>query len=133
MEDKIIFYDGVCNLCNFFVRFVIKNDKMKSLKFASLQSNFSVKKLGNYLEKTEEFNSVVLMKNEKLYVKSRAVFEIIGDLVYPVKILKIFSLLPVQITDYLYELIANKRYKIFGKRKVCSIPKGYDKSLFIDV
>ena len=133
MNDKIIFYDGVCNLCNFFVRQVIQTNKKKNIKFAPLQSNFAKSKLPPEILKSNEYDSVIYLSDNQIYTKSKAVFEISKELQFPCKIIGYFNFLPKPFTDYVYKLIAENRYKFFGKKDSCTIPKGFDKSLFIDV
>jgi predicted DCC family thiol-disulfide oxidoreductase YuxK len=125
MNKHLILFDGVCNLCNGAVRFIIKRDKESLFQFASLQSAYAKKVLNNY--ELQSFpNSVVLIKNEDIFIKSAAAFEILKNLTKPWKVLLIFNLLPYTVTDFFYDLIAKYRYKIFGKKDACPIP---DKSI----
>ncbi|MBL1214149.1 MAG: thiol-disulfide oxidoreductase DCC family protein [Ignavibacteriae bacterium] len=125
MNKHVILFDGVCNLCNGAVRFIIKRDKHCVFKFASLQSSYAEKQLGNY-SISDQPNSVILIKNKNIYVKSEAAFEIIKELTPPWKILLIFKIFPKSAADFIYDLIAKYRYKIFGKKDSCPIP---DKSI----
>jgi len=133
MNEKIIFYDGVCNLCNFFVRQVIQTNNKKNIKFASLQSDFAKNTLSEEILKSNEYDSIIYFSDNQIYTKSDAVFQISKELRFPCKFLGYFKFLPKSFTDFIYKLIAQNRYNIFGKKDSCTIPKGFDKSLFIDV
>lgn len=125
MDKSLILFDGVCNLCNASVRFIIKRDKSNKFQFANLQSEFAIKKLKEF-KLSELPDSVVLIDGQNIYFKSDAVFEIIRSFSKLWHILLIFKILPKGSRDFLYEIIAKYRYKIFGKKSVCQIP---DKSI----
>ncbi|MCK0204130.1 DUF393 domain-containing protein, partial [Ornithobacterium rhinotracheale] len=80
MAERIIFFDGVCNLCDGFVQFVLKRDKSKVFKFSSLQSGFAQKKLAELGENAQNLNTIFYLKDEKLFSQSQAVIEIAKDL-----------------------------------------------------
>uniref|UniRef100_UPI0039A55753 thiol-disulfide oxidoreductase DCC family protein n=1 Tax=Ornithobacterium rhinotracheale TaxID=28251 RepID=UPI0039A55753 len=83
MAERIIFFDGVCNLCDEFVQLVLKRDEGKVFKFSSLQSNFARKKLAELGENAQNLNTIFYLKDEKLFNQSQAVLEIAKDLGYP--------------------------------------------------
>jgi predicted DCC family thiol-disulfide oxidoreductase YuxK len=131
MNKQLILFDGVCNLCNGAVRFIIKRDKRAEIKFASLQSEYAQKILRNYkLESTP--NSVVLIKNDKIYFKSEAAFEILKDFSKAWRIFLPFKIFPKSVTDFFYDVIAKYRYKIFGKKDSCPIPEKSIADRFVD-
>ena len=119
---SIVIYDGVCNLCNSSVRFLLNIDKKNELYFSHLQSDFAKKNLLNIEMDYLNFDSVVFLKNNKPYVKSRALFEIFEVVGYPWKIISFLKFLPTKISDAIYDFIASNRYKWFGKRDECIIP-----------
>jgi len=119
---SVILFDGVCNLCNGFVRFVIKRDPDEKFKFAALQSNAGQALLRKYNIRRERIETVVLIEGEQKFMKSEAVFKIIRIMGGRMKILLIFNILPRTFTNYVYDVIAKKRYRIFGKKKKCMIP-----------
>ncbi len=133
LHEKVIFYDGLCNLCDFFVRNIIRFNSKKNLKFASLQSNYSKEVLGNEIFISNSLKTVIYKRGNEIFTKSDAIFEVSKELDFPIKLLKYFSFLPRIFTNKIYEIIANSRYKMFGKKEVCKIPDGFDKSVFIDV
>ncbi|HFS67003.1 MAG TPA: thiol-disulfide oxidoreductase DCC family protein [Flavobacteriia bacterium] len=127
----IIFFDGVCNLCNASVQFVIKRDKKKQFLFASLQSDVAKNIL---LHKKMKINldSIVLLKGKQLFVKSDAALEILKDLGFPYCIIYVFKIIPKFIRDFVYDIIAKYRYQWFGKRATCMIPTNDLKKRFIE-
>ncbi|MDO1447756.1 DCC1-like thiol-disulfide oxidoreductase family protein [Rhodocytophaga aerolata] len=119
----IILFDGVCNFCNASINFIIDRDSRNQFSFASLQSEIGRKLLQQYqVPDTNSLDSVVLIKNGKVYKKSAAALEIVKDLNGLWPVLSIFNLLPSFILDTFYDLLAKNRYKLFGKSETCRIP-----------
>ena len=120
-NKKVIVFDGVCALCNNFVIFVIKNDKKNLYKFISLQ-NIQQNKLHDFDKLFDEkINSILLIKKESILSKSDAVIEIFSKLSFPYNLSPILLLIPRTIRNWLYNIIAKKRFKFFGKIEYCSI------------
>jgi predicted DCC family thiol-disulfide oxidoreductase YuxK len=117
----IILFDGVCNLCNGFINFLIDRDANKQFKFASLQSSFGESILLKNNLPTDDYQSVIVLENEELFTKSSAIFKVIERLPNW-RWLRIFKVLPNFILDGTYGLIARNRYHIFGKRDSCRLP-----------
>jgi predicted DCC family thiol-disulfide oxidoreductase YuxK len=130
MKSPILFYDGYCALCNFFVKLIIRFDPKQSFYFSALQSE-----LGETIKKkhqiSEKIDSIILYDQGKIYTHHHAVFAILRKLSYPIKALLIFQYLPHSINLYLYKWIAKKRYKLFGKYDVCPIPSAKIKQQFL--
>ena len=132
-HKKIILFDGVCNLCNGVVQFVIKRDKKDRFRFASLQSE-----TGTYLVKqrginTANVDSIILIEpGVAYYVKSSAALQIAYELGGLWKALKIFEWLPVRFRDSIYDIVARNRYKWFGKQEQCMIPTPELKAKFLE-
>ena len=119
----IILFDGVCNFCNASINFIIDRDSRNKFSFASLQSEIGRKLLQQYqVPDTNSLDSVVLIKNGKVYKKSAAALEIVKDLNGLWPVLSVFNLLPTFILDTFYDLLAKNRYKLFGKSETCRIP-----------
>lgn len=117
--QSIVFFDGVCNLCNGFVQFVLKHEATAHYQFCSLQSEFA-----NHFFKEKHFvsigiDSVIVFENNQFYIESAAAFKIISKLKWPYRAFGIFAMLPNFINNSIYKLIAKYRYKIFGKTNVC--------------
>lgn len=128
----VILFDGVCNLCSSSVDFILDHDPEGHFVFASLQSEAGKQILSQYGLSTESFDSVVLVKNGKVYQKSRAALEIAGKLTGPWPILQAFKVVPVFLSDSVYNFIARNRYRFFGKRQTCRFPTPDIRSRFLE-
>lgn len=130
---KIILFDGVCNLCNGAVQFIIKRDKRSVFKFASLQSE-----IGKQLTKergidTELLDSIILIEpGIAYYSKSTAALEIMKSFGGIWSLTRLFTILPEGFRDIVYDFIAKNRYKWFGKKDACMIPTPELQSRFLD-
>jgi predicted DCC family thiol-disulfide oxidoreductase YuxK len=119
---NIILFDGVCNLCNGFVQFIIKRDKRIVFHFASLQSDFGQVQLKNYAVDTSQLRTIVLIRSNRVLQQSDAVLEIARNLPGGWPLLYGFKIIPRFIRDLIYRLIARNRYRMFGKKDACWIP-----------
>lgn len=130
---KIILFDGVCNLCNSSVQFVIKRDKKDIFRFAPLQSDIGKKMVDERGIDTSTIDSIILVEpNIAYYTKSSAAIEIANDLGGIWQALNVFTyILPVSVRDWVYDFIARNRYKWFGKKEHCMIPTPEMKAKFI--
>jgi predicted DCC family thiol-disulfide oxidoreductase YuxK len=123
MENKpIILFDGICNLCNGAVQYVIKHDKNNKFLFASLQSNAGQALLQKYNLPDTVFNSFVLIKDNTFYLKSTAALMVAKQLKGAIKLLYGFIIIPTFIRNAIYNIIAKKRYRWFGKQEQCMLP-----------
>ena len=122
-NQSIVLFDGVCNLCNAAVAFIIKRDKKKIFKLSPLQSSFSETLNNQYHFDQPQLNSIVLIENNKVYYKSTAVLKVVKKLSGPIKCLYIFIVVPPFIRDAVYSVIAKNRYRWFGKRS-CGVEEG---------
>lgn len=135
MNDEVhpvILFDGVCNLCNSSVQYVIRHDPKKIFRFASLQSPYAQKILADFHLPVNDFNSFVLFENNTVYTRSTAALKVAKRLSGWIKILWVFLIVPKFIRDAVYNIIAKNRYKWFGKREACWVPTPELKSLFLD-
>lgn len=121
-NDRIIFFDGVCNLCNGLVKFIIKADRSRQIRFSPLQSEAARDRLKNIGINADELSSVAYITNGKIYYKSAAILHILNDTGGIWRAFYPFILLPRFIRDALYDFVAAHRYKIFGRRESCMIP-----------
>mgnify|MGYP000856025301 FL=1 len=131
-NGPIILFDGVCNLCNDAVQFVIKHDPKEKFRFASLQGNNGQKLLRQFQLPANTFNSFVLIQDGKAYTKSTAALKVASQLKGPIRILNGFSIVPAFIRNAVYDLIAKKRYSWFGKKDSCMIPTPSLQSRFLN-
>ena len=127
-----VFFDGVCNLCNRGVNFLIKHDKKGVLKFASLQSEYAQNTIPKELLNRENLDTIVVYTNGKLYNRSNAVLKLCKILGGGFYVFLIGYLIPRFIRDGLYRFIANNRYRWFGKTAQCRIPTVDLKDRFLD-
>jgi predicted DCC family thiol-disulfide oxidoreductase YuxK len=130
-DSKIILFDGVCNFCNYWVNFIIDRDKQNVFKFAALQSEKGEELLDKFNLPKGDFDSFILIVDNKVFKKSSAAFEIAKHLNGWPKILIPFSILPHTLNDLIYVLVAKNRYKFFGKKDTCRIPTKEEKSKFL--
>ncbi|HUH34492.1 MAG TPA: thiol-disulfide oxidoreductase DCC family protein [Moheibacter sp.] len=129
---KIVFFDGVCNLCNASVQRIIQNDRHNQFKFASLQSDFGQAFLKKHHFDTERFTSIILLDNAKVYTESDAVLRIAQDLNGKYRWLGHLRILPKFFRDAIYRWVANNRYRWFGQQKDCWLPTPKLKDKFIN-
>ncbi len=130
--QKTIFFDGVCNLCNSSVNFLIDHDKKKQFTFASLQSEYAER----MFDKTEvdpgQLEGIVYLKGQKILRKSDAVLEIARELGGGWSLLYAFKVIPGVFRNKIYGWIAKNRYRWFGKRDSCRLPTPDLRERFLD-
>ncbi len=131
-NELIILFDGVCNLCNGMVQFVIKNDAKKRFQFASLQSISGQEILQKFQLSTDVFDSFILLENGRLFTKSTAALRVVKRLKGLWLLLYSFIIVPKFIRDAVYNLIAKNRYKWFGKQETCWVPTPTLKERFLN-
>lgn len=133
MSDyPVILFDGVCNLCNSSVQFIIGRDPKAQFRFASLQSAYGQQQMTKFNLPASELNSVLLIKDGKLYQKSSAALHIARMLSGAWPLMFAFIIVPPFIRNAVYDFIARNRYKWFGKKDECMIPTPELKSRFIN-
>ena len=132
-EKSIIFFDGVCNLCNGFVNFIIDRDKDKKFLFSSLQSPEAKSILSKYDFNTDYLSSVVFLQpGGKISFRSTSALKILSILGGLWSLMSILRLVPAFVRDFFYNLIARNRYRWFGKKDQCRIPTPELKQRFLD-
>ena len=133
MKNKnVIYFDGVCGLCNSFVKFLLKIDTHYQLKYTTLQGQTGQKLLKKISFHQSDFDTVIFQKNDQVYTRSTAVFEIFKTIGGFWKIFLVFKLLPISFTDYIYRQIAKRRFRLFGKLNQCDITIFNKPGQFID-
>lgn len=130
-DNPVILFDGVCNLCNGAVNFVIKRDTISQFKFAALQSEAGQKLLQQYNLPRENFNSFIFIEKGKVYTKSAAALKVCKSLTGLWPILYGFIIVPSFIRNAVYQWIAKNRYKWFGKKQQCMLPTAALKNRFL--
>lgn len=127
--EHLIAFDGVCNLCNFWVNFLIDHDRKQIFKFVSLQVLIDQK----LIESSESgMDSIRYFKKGIIFKKSDAVLQIARSLGFPYSIFVAFIILPRSIRDFIYDFVARNRYRWYGKRDTCRIPTAQDRERFLD-
>ena len=129
-KSMVVFFDGVCNLCQGSVRYLIRRDKKNALKFTSLQGPYAKSFLPT--TKHESLDSILFYDGENLYKKSSAVLKLSKLLGGWHQLLLLGHLMPVFIRNGLYDLVAKNRYQWFGKQNQCMQPSEDLKSRFLD-
>jgi predicted DCC family thiol-disulfide oxidoreductase YuxK len=134
-QRPLILFDGVCNLCNSTVRWVIERDKERRFDFASLQSDVARRELGKIMD-TKEIDalpdSIVLLDSDGVHVRSAAALRILRGLGSWFLLLRLGVVLPRPIRDAIYDMVARNRYRWFGRRDTCMVPTPDIAARFLD-
>jgi predicted DCC family thiol-disulfide oxidoreductase YuxK len=128
----IIIFDGVCNLCNSSVNFIIKRDKENVFIFTPMQSKSAQALIAKYQVKNVGFDTFLLIKNDECYYRTDAALEITKNLSGFWYLFRAFKVLPRFFRDYFYRLLARNRYSLFGKADMCMMPTLAVKSKFLE-
>lgn len=128
---RVVLFDGVCNLCNASVQFIIRHDEQAKFRFASLDSEPANALLKGHSFAEKDLDSVVYLRGEKALVRSSAALYIAKDLGGVWSLFSIFLIVPRPVRDLVYDLIAKYRYRWFGKRDSCMMPSPELKARFL--
>lgn len=133
VQDKffVVLFDGVCNLCNNAVDFIIKRDYNGKFKVGALQDDVTKKILEDYQINKDYLDSLVFIHKESVFYKSRAALEIARNLPGVWPLMYVFIIIPSIIRDPIYDWIARNRYKWYGKKETCRLPTDKEKKRFI--
>lgn len=132
-DKQLILFDGVCNLCNSSVLFVIKHDKEDKFLFAPLESEIGQQLIAEFNIDTEKTDSILLYNpiKQSISYKSTAALRIAKQLGFPLNLMVLFIIIPAFMRNWVYDFIAKHRYKWFGKKASCMIPTPELKSKFL--
>ena len=130
-EGPIILFDGVCNLCDHAVQFILARDRQQQFRFASLQSPAGMSLLDRFRPDAKNLSSMVLIADGVAYTKSDAALRIAARLNGPWSVLKIFLIVPRPIRNWAYDVVAKHRYRWFGKNSACMMPSPELRSRFV--
>ena len=128
----VLLFDGSCNLCNFWVNFLLAADSKHRLKFAAQQSTCGKQLLLQHGYDSDVFESVILIDKAPLYTKSAAILKVLRLIGGIWRLLSVVVIIPRPIRDFLYDFIARRRYRWFGKRDQCRIPTPQERERFLD-
>jgi len=121
-KNPVLLFDGVCNLCNGFVQFVIERDTEEQFLFATLQSDLAAGVIQHLNLSTKDLSTAILIENEKIYTQSTAGLKTLKRLDTAYRHFSVLLFFPATARDLFYRFISNNRYKWFGKRDSCIIP-----------
>ena len=130
MQGTILF-DGVCNFCNRSINIILKHDKDNYFQFAPSQSNAAIERFQALSIDQKSIDSVILIDNEKVYTKTDAVIQIAKQLSGWPKLFRLLKFIPKPLRDFGYDLIANNRYRLFGKKSACMAPDASIRDRFL--
>ena len=132
-HKQLILFDGVCNLCNSSVNYVIKHDKSDVFRFAPLQGETGRAIIEKFNLDTAQTDSIILYTEGKnLKIKSSAALAIASKLGFPRNLLIVFYIVPPFIRNWVYDYVAKNRYKWYGKKEACMIPTPELKAKFLN-
>ena len=126
----IVLFDGVCNLCNASVDFIVKRERNNKLRFASLQSELGQQIITKYVD-GEAPDSILFLEDGKLYTQSTAALRVSTYLKFPWCLIGFLRIFPSKLRDYVYNFIAANRYKWFGKKETCRLPTEEERKKFL--
>ncbi|MBM3417177.1 MAG: thiol-disulfide oxidoreductase DCC family protein [Bacteroidetes bacterium] len=121
-DEPIVFFDGVCNFCNYWVIFAIRRDRKKQLKFAPLQGETAKRILPEYSINFTSLSSVILIEKGRVWKQSSAAIRICKHLNGGWKFFYSLIIVPRFIRDFFYNILARNRYKWFGRKEECMVP-----------
>jgi len=132
LNKKIILFDGVCNLCDSTVQFIIKHDKEDLFRFVALQSDLGQEIINHIGLDTSKTDSIILYEpGTAYYYKAEAALKIAKELGGVYSLLSIFTVLPNYLNNKVYDYVARNRYKWYGKKEECMIPTPEMKAKFL--
>ena len=131
-SHQLILFDGVCNLCNQFVQFVIERDPQRRFQFAALQSAAARRVLAEQPPLSPLPDTVVLVEEGRVFTGSTAALRIVRRLRFPWPLAAALLAIPRPLRDWIYAFVARRRYLWFGKREHCMAPTAALRSRFLD-
>lgn len=129
--QDLVFFDGVCNLCNAWVDFVVRRDPKGHFRFAPLQGTTAAARLPEPIRRGSAPDSVVLLRGERIYQRSSAALRVLQSLGGFYTLAGLLLLIPSPLRDLVYDFVAARRYRWFGKRESCRLPTQSEKSRFL--
>ena len=130
-HKSVILFDGVCNLCNASIDFIIKRDKKDQFRVGALQEDAGKKLLSKFDVNPEYLDSLVLVEDDQVYFRSTAALRIARNLSGLWPLFYVFIILPSGIRDRIYDWIGKNRYRWFGKKNTCRLPTPKERAKFI--
>jgi predicted DCC family thiol-disulfide oxidoreductase YuxK len=131
VRAPLILFDGVCNLCNAWVRFVIRRDPAGVFRFAAQQSPVGLAVLEDHVRGAGPLSSIVLIADRWVYTESDAILQIFARLGVPWSWIALLRIIPRRVRDACYRFVVRHRYRWFGKTETCQVPSANIRSRFI--
>jgi predicted DCC family thiol-disulfide oxidoreductase YuxK len=131
LPPHMLFYDGVCAMCNGIVKCMLRIDKDRLFHFAPLQGETAALARKLHPELPTEIETVVYVRRGEVFVRSRAVALAMQQMPYPARALSWIRFLPASLTDFFYGIVAHTRYRVFGKYDHCPLPPEGDRARFL--
>lgn len=126
---KILFFDGVCAMCNGLVKFTLRHDKHAIYQYAALQSLSAKEYIPKY---TRDLDTVVLLDNNNIYTHSDAIIKLLYGLGGYFKLIILLKIFPKKFRDIIYRMIAKNRYRWFGKTDQCILLSNEEKNRILE-
>jgi len=131
LPARVLFFDGVCVMCNGIVDKLLQVDRARQFHFASLQGETARAARQRHPEMPSDIETMVYLEDGEVYLRSAGVLRAARRLPYPYRALSWFAVLPAFITDLLYRLVARSRYRVFGKYEQCPLPPTEERGRFL--
>jgi len=131
INDKVILFDGICKFCNAWSKFIIRFDKNKVFKLASLQSDAGQELLKTFHIPTDSFETMFLVEGNRIHEKTSAFLRIIKCMPFPWYLLTVLVCIPPFLRNWVYDRVAKNRYRLFGKYDSCIIPDSTQSDRFL--
>jgi len=131
LPPRVLFYDGVCAMCNGIVKMILRSDEAGAFHFAPLQGETAELARALYPDFPAELETVVYLEEGQVYLRSRAAALVARELPYPIRALSWFRFLPVWLTDFFYGIVARVRYRVFGRYEHCPLPPEAHRKRFL--
>jgi len=132
VRAPLILFDGVCNLCNAWVRFVIRRDPAGIFHFAAQQSPTGRAIIEDHVSGASQLSSVILIEDTATYTESDAVLQVLARLRPPWSWIALLRIIPRRIRDACYRFVVRHRYQWFGRTEVCQVPSVDMRSRFVE-
>ncbi len=130
--ERVVLFDGVCKLCNGWVKFIIRHDRARLFKLAAVQSAEGQAILRWFGMPADSFATLLYVEGRDLFVRSEAIARILRQLPAPWPLLALFRFLPLSLRDWCYDRIARNRYRLFGRYDSCLLPTPDHAGRFLD-
>ena len=131
LPPHVLFYDGVCAMCNGIVKTFLRFDRGRTFYFAPLQGETATRARAEHPDFPSDIETVVYLREGRVLIRSKAAALAAGELPYPMKMLSWARFLPTCLTDFLYGIVARIRYRVFGQYDVCPLPPAEHRARFL--